>query len=173
VKTPGRIEPLTAYIPLLNPLDVAVAVAAWALISWVRTRASDELQENLWKGIGVLGFLWVNAIALRTIHYWAEIPYRIDHLMNSVLVQATLSLLWTSSAFALMLFARSRLQRTSWMVGAALLAVVVGKLFLVDLANSGTIARIVSFLGVGVLLLIIGYVVPVPPGAKESAKGVA
>ena len=44
------------------------------------------------------------------------------------------------------------------------LAVVVGKLFLLDLANSGTVARIVSFLGVGGLLMIIGYVAPVPPG---------
>lgn len=54
---------------------------------------------------------------------------------------------------------------------AALLAVVVVKLFLVHLANTGTIARIVSFLGVGVMLLVIGYVAPVPPGARETEKG--
>jgi len=49
--------------------------------------------------------------------------------------------------------------------------VVVGKLFLLDLANSGTVARIVSFLGVGVLLMIIGYVAPVPPGDAEKQQG--
>jgi uncharacterized membrane protein len=38
----------------------------------------------------------------------------------------------------------------------------------VDLAGSGTVARIVSFLGVGALLLVIGYVAPVPPGARED-----
>ena len=63
------------------------------------------------------------------------------------------------------------MERKFWLAGAALLAVVVGKLFLVDLANTGTVARIVSFLGVGVILLIIGYVAPVPPGVKEARGG--
>jgi uncharacterized membrane protein len=61
-------------------------------------------------------------------------------------------------------------ERKLWVAGAALLGVVVGKLFLVDLANTGTVARIVSFLGVGVILLLIGYVAPVPPGVKESEE---
>jgi len=67
-----------------------------------------------------------------------------------------------------MVLSRMRMERALWIAGAALLAVVVGKLFLVDLSSTGTVARIVSFLGVGVLLLIIGYLAPVPPGAKEA-----
>ena len=42
---------------------------------------------------------------------------------------------------------------------------------LLDLANSGTVARNVSFLGVGILLMIIGYVAPVPPGDAEKQQG--
>ena len=49
------------------------------------------------------------------------------------------------------------------MAGAVLLGVVVAKLFLVELAQVGTITRIVSFIGVGLLLLLIGYLAPVPP----------
>ena len=45
------------------------------------------------------------------------------------------------------------------------MAVVVIKLFFVDLSNVGGIERIVSFIGVGVLMLVIGYVSPVPPAA--------
>ena len=86
--------------------------------------------------------------ALRSIHFWADVPYRLDALFASVLVQATLSLLWTAAALALMLLARRRMQRVLWMIGAALLGAVVVKLFLVDLAGSGTVARIVSFVGV-------------------------
>ena len=52
--------------------------------------------------------------------------------------------------------------------GAVLMAVVVAKLFLVDLSGAGTVERIVSFIGVGVLMLVIGYLSPVPP--KEEAK---
>jgi uncharacterized membrane protein len=33
---------------------------------------------------------------------------------------------------------------------------------LVDLSNSGSIARIVSFMGVGGLMLVIGYLAPLP-----------
>jgi uncharacterized membrane protein len=42
---------------------------------------------------------------------------------------------------------------------------VVLKLFLVDLSNVGTLPRIVSFLAVGGLMLVIGYVAPMPPAA--------
>jgi uncharacterized membrane protein len=43
------------------------------------------------------------------------------------------------------------------------MVVVVAKLFLVDLSNVGTIARIMSFLTVGALLLVTGYLAPLPP----------
>jgi uncharacterized membrane protein len=44
------------------------------------------------------------------------------------------------------------------------------KLFLVDLGNTGTLARVVSFLGVGVLLLVVGYFAPVPPRVAAEAR---
>jgi len=43
-----------------------------------------------------------------------------------------------------------------------LLGIVVLKLFTIDLASSGTIQRIISFIVVGLLILIIGYLSPVP-----------
>lgn len=52
---------------------------------------------------------------------------------------------------------------------ATLLGVVILKLFLVDLSRTGTILRIVSFLGVGVLMLIIGYVSPIPPRRPQPS----
>jgi uncharacterized membrane protein len=58
--------------------------------------------------------------------------------------------------------------RQSWLAGAGLLAVVVGKLFLIDLDGRGTVARIVSFLGVGLLMLVVGYFCPLPPKGKKS-----
>ena len=49
------------------------------------------------------------------------------------------------------------------------MAVVVVKLFIVELDNTGTVGRVVSFLGVGVLLLIVGYFAPVPPRVEQQA----
>jgi len=54
-----------------------------------------------------------------------------------------------------------------WLAGAALLAAVVAKLFLVDLSRIGSIERIVSFVGVGLLMLIVGYLSPLPPAAEQ------
>jgi uncharacterized membrane protein len=50
-----------------------------------------------------------------------------------------------------------------WLIGAALIALVVAKLIFVELSNRGGLARIVSFIGVGVLLLVVGYFAPLPP----------
>jgi uncharacterized membrane protein len=50
------------------------------------------------------------------------------------------------------------------------MAVVGAKLILVDLSNTGTVERIVSFIGVGVLMLLIGYISPVPPRISENLK---
>lgn len=169
VRSPGAMSPLP-YLPLANPLDATVLLAlfaAWRLRSWAG-EAGPPMQSAIDRMLAIFGFFWVNAIALRSIHFWAGVPYRIDAMMASVLVQATFSLLWTGTAMALMIAARRQARRALWATGAALLGVVVLKLFLVDLANSGTIARIVSFIGVGGLLLAIGYLAPVPPGTKES-----
>jgi uncharacterized membrane protein len=41
-------------------------------------------------------------------------------------------------------------------------------LFFIDLSNVGGVERIVSFMGVGLLMLVIGYVSPVPPRAVQE-----
>jgi uncharacterized membrane protein len=47
------------------------------------------------------------------------------------------------------------------------MAVVVAKLFLVELAARGSLTRIVSFIVVGLLLLLVGYFAPLPPKRNE------
>ena len=68
-----------------------------------------------------------------------------------------------------MIAATQRSLRTLWLIGAGLLAVVVLKLFVVDLAALSGLTRVIAFLGVGVLLLLVGYVAPLPPAAKVDA----
>jgi uncharacterized membrane protein len=172
----GDPSPLP-YVPLLNPLDLTqvlmlVAFATW----WVRVASKDAMLAKVLSPhafvtvLGVLTFLWVNAVALRTIHFNTGIPYTPNALWNSTLVQATLSLLWSVIALAAMAIANRKQWRIVWIVGAALLGAVVVKLFFVELAQTGTVTRIVSFIGVGLLLLLIGYVAPVPPVRKETAQ---
>jgi uncharacterized membrane protein len=161
-----------AYLPLLNPVDLAQALALgalWLFAQFVVAPGRPEGAPIARVGLGALGFLWINAMLLRTVHHWAGVPFTIDALLGSVLTQSALSIVWTLTALALMLAATRRGMRALWITGAVLLAVVVAKLFVNDLGNTGTIARIVSFIGVGVLLLAIGYLAPVPPGRQERS----
>ncbi|MCY1186733.1 hypothetical protein D9M73_276350 [compost metagenome] len=95
-------------------------------------------------------------------------PFELDLLLASMRVQAGLSIVWTLMALSLMIGGHLRRHREVWLIGAALIGVVVAKLFFVELSNRGGLARIVSFIGVGVLLLVVGYFAPLPPKRVET-----
>jgi uncharacterized membrane protein len=166
---PGDPSPLP-YIPFLNPADISTLVALFALIKYYQsiTSNSEEKHTGLFKlraswllFVGL--FVWVNAFVLRIIHFWKGVPYDLEIMLASQLVQATFSILWATIAVVIMVYSSKKLHRTTWMIGAGLIGAVVVKLFLVDLSNSGTVERIIAFLVVGVLLLLVGYFSPVPP----------
>jgi uncharacterized membrane protein len=53
------------------------------------------------------------------------------------------------------------------------MGLVVAKIFLLDLAQTGTVERIGSFIGAGLMLLVMGYFAPLPPssvGQSEVSK---
>jgi uncharacterized membrane protein len=172
VLSDGNPAPLP-YVPVANPLDLAMAAVIVVLIVWylalrVRGRAARVPPAHAAAAIGAAAFVWANGMLLRTLHHWAGVPYRLETMLRSTLVQTAFSVFWTVLALAAMTLATRRGLRTLWFVGAALLGVVVLKLFVVDLSRVGGIERIVSFIGVGVLLLAIGYFSPVPPRHSES-----
>ena len=85
-------------------------------------------------------------------------------------MQAALSIYWAVLGLTGMVLGARSGERRIWMAGAALMALVVVKLFLVDLGNTGTVERIVSFLGVGVTLLVVGYFAPAPPRQADEQE---
>jgi len=107
-------------------------------------------------------FIWLTAVLGRAVHFWGDVSYTTHALFDSTLFQASVSILWTLIAFGAMVWATRKDRREVWVVGAWILGIVVVKLFFKDLADAG-VARIVSSLAVGILMLIIGYVSPVPP----------
>jgi uncharacterized membrane protein len=170
----ARSDPLP-YMPIINALDLAHVFAILALAAaWMAARRSGiEIPKDLRGGLGAtlagaIGFIWLTAILLRTVSHWGGVPYVQDVMMRSVLVQASLSVFWAALALAAMIYATRRARRAIWIVGAVLMGVVVAKLFLIDLSNVGGIERIVSFIAVGVLMLVIGYFSPVPPRKPEA-----
>lgn len=164
------------YLPLANPVELTGVLAVFIIFRWVRYSKEADflpgfLQEKYLLGVvGILFFFLLNSVVARTVHFNAGIPYYPDSLYHSALFQAALAALWGFGALAITIWATRRGSRSLWAVGAILLAMVVVKLFLVDLSGTGTIARIVSFLVVGVLMLIIGYFSPIPPKTEEDNK---
>jgi len=167
----GSNPPLD-YLPLLNPLDLALGLVLGGLCYWLR-QLDDGSGEGLdwrlgYRVLGLLAFIDLNGLLARTVHQWAGTSYTANALLSSALMQTTLSIAWTLTSLLLIHFS-SRLQRRPlWLTGAALLGVVVIKLFTIDLASSGTIQRIISFIVVGLLILAIGYLSPVPE--KEATE---
>ena len=165
------------YFPLLNPIDLMVAFAVLLAVKW-STQPADGLYL---KGLpipgtvqavllGLVVVLCLSATLARTVHFWNDVPFRLDALARSTLFQASLSVLWSLIAMGVMGVATRRQLRPIWFGGAGLIGVVVVKLFIMDLSGSGTIARIVSFLAVGALMLIIGYFSPLPPNQIKGQE---
>lgn len=165
----GSSAPLP-YLPLLNAIDLGHFFILLVGVTWWKRQDSDDAGLNVLARLaaGVAGFVWVNAILLRTIHHWAGVPYRLNDLWDSMLVQASVSIFWTVLALTLMVLATRKGLRGIWMLGAGLMAAVVVKLFLVDLSSVDGIARIVSFIGVGILMAVIGWFSPLPPKRAEE-----
>jgi uncharacterized membrane protein len=169
----GDTSPLP-YVPLLNPLDLGQALILlvllryWRFLRAVETPGSARIDKRVpLPGLAALTFIWLNALLLRTLYHGFGVAFNLEDLMASTLVQTSLSLFWTVLALITMLMAARKRNRVVWLVGAALLAVVIAKLFLVDLSRIGSVERIVSFVGVGLLMLVVGYFSPLPP-ARES-----
>ena len=172
----GRTAPLP-YIPVLNPTDLVVLLALGAILLWrsvlltVRPApagVSVLRTGGFWGAIGLLVLVIISTIWLRVAHHFFQVPWHATALYDSFVVQTGYAILWTLLALALMVVAHRRVARPVWLAGAGLLALVIVKLVLVDLSNRGGGERIIAFIGVGVLMLVVGYLAPLPP--KSAAK---
>ncbi|WP_345971347.1 DUF2339 domain-containing protein [Sulfurimonas sp. HSL1-6] len=164
--------PFMPYIPLLSPLDLLQAAGLAVFVYWLYRveRITAAADRFAFKAAGIAAFLLATLLLGRAVHFYGDVGYTTYALAASLLFQASLSILWSCMGIAAMLVGKVRGERTVWLAGAGVLGVVVLKLFLVDLAGSGTVERIVSFISVGVLLLLVGYFAPIPPSKDGAAE---
>jgi uncharacterized membrane protein len=171
----GRM-PGYPYIPLVNPIEEAAALGLLALVAW-RRAAGPLLPSDLraMASLSVIALLvwWLNGLFLRTLATVLDVPWSAPALWESATIQAAIAIVWTIAALVCMAIGARRGLRQPWFAGALALAAVVAKLFLVDSARGGGIARAVAFLGVAALVLIIGYLAPLPPRAPKPSEGTA
>jgi uncharacterized membrane protein len=187
----GRSHPLP-YVPLLNPTELAVALGLAALGVWRRMvqrlvaessmpastdQPSSATALRLAQAVAgregaialaASAFLAINTVWLRIAHHFFDVPWSTSALFRSFTVQTGYAILWSLVALAAMVWAKRQAQRSAWIAGAVLLGAVVLKLLLIDMSNSGGAERVVAFMAVGVLMLIVGYFVPLPPRRFEA-----
>jgi uncharacterized membrane protein len=160
------------YLPLLNEYAIAQLLIFGAFAMWLvqlqGVVAKPASLKFLWIVGAALFFLWFNGEIARIVHHYWRVPFEASALLRSSLLQAIYSILWTLLAMVLMYSGTRLARRPLWLVGAALLGLTVVKLLLLDLSAADTLARIVSFIVVGLLMLLIGYFSPIPPRAHRQ-----
>lgn len=173
---PGNAAPLP-FLPLLNPLDLALTCVLLVVAKWCLTLRRHGLglqQPEALKPavilLGVVAFACLNGAFLRCVHHYGDVPYKFLPLIQSGLAQTGLSILWGLLGLTSILTATRRVSRSLWLTGCTLMILVVIKLFLLDLSGRGTVERIISFVVTGVLLLAVGYYSPLPPKKREAQQ---
>jgi len=167
----GAPTPLS-YLPFINPLEIVILFTSLLVLQWCLQIQNKIKRQQLILAWVASAFWILNGIIGRTVHYLGDVPFNLPALWASPKYQATISIIWTVLALSIMVAATRTLQRKLWFGGSILLAVVVIKLFLVDLSEIGTVARFVSFIIVGLLIMIIGYYSPLPPKPKQETQTV-
>ena len=172
----GNPTPLL-FLPVLNPLGVLIGLQLAALLAWRRLAEAQEghpfeaMVTARWApALAVLGLVLATLETARAVSHWMDVPWELDALWDATELQTSLSILWAVIGLSGMVAGVRMARRAVWVAGASWMAVVVVKLFLVDLSSLTALGRVVSFIVVGVLLLIVGYLAPVPPAAAEDSE---
>ncbi|EOR05243.1 hypothetical protein F896_03246 [Acinetobacter genomosp. 15BJ] len=161
------------FIPLLNLTDILSLMMFFGLI-WIIYHHDFSTERSIEWGFKVatilIGLLVLSSVVVRAMHHYLGTPFWSVAIWSNGDVQLSLTLLWVILAFVLMTFSSRRHIRQIWFVGAALLAIVVAKLLLLDLSQSGTLTRVISFIGSGAVMLVIAYLAPLPPAIEQTQK---
>ncbi|MCH7305755.1 DUF2339 domain-containing protein [Acinetobacter sp. NIPH 1869] len=160
-------------LPLFNPTDL-LSLLVFAGLIWMIYQHDFSVERSMEWGFKVttilIGLLVLSSVVVRAMHHYLGTPFWGTAIWSNGDVQLSLTLLWVILAFILMTFSSRRHIRQIWFVGAALLAIVVAKLLLLDLSQSGTLTRVISFIGSGAIMLVIAYLAPLPPAIEQTQK---
>lgn len=159
---PGDSAPLP-WLPLLNPLELWLLLGLLAAALALRAHPDPHRLGSLaWAGAALF---MLSMSVLRACHHLAHLPWS-PRLLGETTAQASLTVAWCVAGVAAWVLGSRRRDRPLWWLGAGLLGVVLLKLLVVDRQFVGNIAGIVSFVVVGLLLIVVGRIAPTPPRSE-------
>ncbi|WP_369979704.1 DUF2339 domain-containing protein [Xanthomonas bundabergensis] len=165
---PGASAPLP-WVPVLNPLELTQLLVVALAARWLWSpNAPAPLRGQRLQLLAGAGFLWVTSVTLHAVHVWSAVPWHA--VLSDGVAQTSLTVVWSVLGVLGWVLGSRRRQRGLWLAGALLMAVVLGKLLLVDRGNLGNVAGIASFIAYGLLCTVVGYFAPAPPRASEPAE---
>lgn len=161
---------LGVYLPLLNPLDLTL-ISILLYQSYVALKVDTNYRTIVLVACGLGAFVTVSSMLVRGFASVWGTPTWEQGAWSVSMVQTGLTILWTVIAMVLMFLANKKAIRLVWFAGIALLTMVVAKLVLIDMSNTSAVLRVVSFIGAGLLMLVIGYLAPLPPKVDKPKSG--
>ncbi len=163
----GSSAPLP-FVPVLNPLELTKLAILVAFAAWLRDRDAPAGLRPLLLAAG--GFVLVTVATLRAVHHLGGIAWD-DRIISATISQTALAVVWSVLGVVGWVIGSRRGNRSLWLAGALLMAVVLAKLLLIDRQHLGNLFGIASFIAYGLLCTLIGYLAPAPP--REPAPAAA
>jgi uncharacterized membrane protein len=153
----------SSYLPLVNLLDALAIAVVFSLYYYIHS--SLDQKELPFILLGLYGLVFISVILARSMHALGGVEYS-EAILHNMSYQMGLSIVWSVVAFILMILSQKLQSRGVWIASMSLIGITVCKLLFIDMSNSATIERIISFIGAGLLILIIGYFFKIP--SKEG-----
>jgi uncharacterized membrane protein len=165
-------NPAASTTPIFNErfATYSVGIAVCAFVAWLAARAAKDADDSsaalTWPTLALVAGLAVNALILLAVgweihSYWWYLQYRGDwRLLHDYGMYAQFTYSAFFMAFGALLLGLGFWRRSAFLRWQALvlLAVSVGKVFTVDVSQLSQGYRILSFLGLGALLLAVSFV---------------
>ena len=165
------VNPTASTIPFFNERFGAycVAIAVFAFVAWMAWDARAETEQESfvpWQALAPVAALIVNGLILLAFcweidSYWWHLRWRGDmslfdsYRMNAQFTYSALFMVYGALLLGVGFWRRSAFLRWQALV---LLAVSIAKVFLYDVSELSEGFRILSFLGLGALLLAVSFV---------------
>jgi uncharacterized membrane protein len=165
----GDAAPLP-WLPLINPMELAELAVVVLLARWLWLDFAPAWTRSIRViKVAVAGFIFISVATLRTVYQWSDdIPWH--GVLSTSLAQTSLTVVWSVLGVLGWVVGSRRGQRSLWLAGAVLMAVVLAKLVLVDRQHLGNLWGIGSFMAYGLLCTVVGYLAPAPPRVADEQE---
>jgi uncharacterized membrane protein len=174
-------SPLRSWIPNTPDFDMARNCASRFVMPWLfaiqwvysvvlKAYPSSTALQALWMALSVVVVARAVARPFARAVVAGGTALLLAYFLALADVRAAITLAWAVAALAALVIGSRVNDRALWIVGAAVSALAVAKLILLDLSAASSLWRVLSSIGSGLLFVLAGYLAPAPSRRKEATR---